>query len=230
LLSFYQERYKEGCSTATGLARRTQLNTQSQQTQEIYSFAEPTLDSKTPTSVNMSTFTKFFVLAAAVLATAVPTGNPSEYTCEADVDAQQSGAQCGNGQKLSCCNSGGGLLGLNCLSVPIRTFLTSACSLLSKALLIKCRDSWRADPEVLWLQCCHVLSDWRLDCTFLAQTFAPLLDTNTLAGKPDQHRTQLSYHRMIAPSREPSGRYPQHQSPIFILLFDGPTALYGIAT
>jgi len=70
----------------------------------------------------MSTFTKFFVLAFAVLAAAAPIDDTSAYTCEADVDAQQSGAQCGNGQKLSCCNSGNSLLGLNCLSVPIREF------------------------------------------------------------------------------------------------------------
>jgi hypothetical protein len=73
----------------------------------------------------MASFTKFFVLAAAAVlsVSAAPTGDTSAYTCEADVDAQQSGAQCGNGQKLSCCNSGKSLLGLNCLSVPISGFL-----------------------------------------------------------------------------------------------------------
>ena len=68
----------------------------------------------------MASFTKFILLAAvAISASAAPTSPPTAYTTEADVDGQQNGAQCGNGQKLSCCNSGGGLLGLNCLSVPI---------------------------------------------------------------------------------------------------------------
>jgi hypothetical protein len=74
----------------------------------------------------MASFTKFFILAAAAAAlsvSAAPIDDTSAYTCEADIDAQQSGAQCGNGQKLSCCNSGNSLLGLNCLSVPIREFL-----------------------------------------------------------------------------------------------------------
>jgi hypothetical protein len=75
----------------------------------------------------MASFTKFFILAAAAALSvfAAPIDDTSAYTCEADLDAQQSGAQCGNGQKLSCCNSGNSLLGLNCLSVPIREFLPS---------------------------------------------------------------------------------------------------------
>jgi len=72
----------------------------------------------------MAVFKTLFVLAAAVLSvSAAPIDDTSAYTCEADIDAQQSGAQCGNGQKLSCCNSGNSLLGLNCLSVPIRELL-----------------------------------------------------------------------------------------------------------
>ena len=69
----------------------------------------------------MAVFKTLFVLAAAAAlsVSAAPIDDTSAYTCEADVDAQQSGAQCGNGQKLSCCNSGNSLLGLNCLSVPI---------------------------------------------------------------------------------------------------------------
>ncbi|KAK3644011.1 high-copy hsp90 suppressor [Elasticomyces elasticus] len=34
--------------------------------------------------------------------------------------------KCGNGQKIACCNSGEDLIGLNCLSVPIRCMLTVA--------------------------------------------------------------------------------------------------------
>ena len=37
-----------------------------------------------------------------------------------DVSSQDNGAVCGNGQKLACCNSGEDLIGLNCLSVPVR--------------------------------------------------------------------------------------------------------------
>ncbi|KAK4889063.1 high-copy hsp90 suppressor [Elasticomyces elasticus] len=35
------------------------------------------------------------------------------------------GNTCGNGQKLSCCNSGDELLGLNCLQVPVLNILGS---------------------------------------------------------------------------------------------------------
>jgi hypothetical protein len=104
----------------------------------------------------MAVFKTLFVLAAAALSvSAAPIDDTSAYTCEADVDAQQSGTQCGNGQKLSCCNSGNSLLGLNCLSVPIREFwlLPSANA---PRLLTLC-DSRRANPEVLWFQCCCLL-------------------------------------------------------------------------
>jgi hypothetical protein len=114
----------------------------------------------------MASFTKFIILAAAVLASAAPTA-PTAYTTEADVDGKQNGAQCGNGQKLSCCNSGGSLLGLNCLSVPIREF-PPACvadrrstgTWLSGFFPLTHYDSWRADPEVLWFQRCRLLPDW----------------------------------------------------------------------
>jgi len=61
-------------------------------------------------------------LLSAIVSAAPIEDTSSTYTCAADLDAQQSGPQCGNGQKLSCCNSGGGLLGLNCLGLPIREF------------------------------------------------------------------------------------------------------------
>jgi hypothetical protein len=112
----------------------------------------------------MASFTKFFILAAAAAAlsvSAAPIDDTSAYTCEADLDAQQSGAQCGNGQKLSCCNSGSSLLGLNCLSVPIREFLPwTSYKRVDAIRLLTYRDSRCATPEVLWLQCCCLLSDW----------------------------------------------------------------------
>jgi hypothetical protein len=108
----------------------------------------------------MAVFKTLFVLAAAAAlsVSAAPIDDTSAYTCEADIDAQQSGAQCGNGQKLSCCNSGSSLLGLNCLSVPIREFLSFPQSV--RETLLMRRESWCATPEVLWLQCCRLLSDW----------------------------------------------------------------------
>ena len=91
----------------------------------------------------MASFTKFIILAAAVFsASAAPTSPPTAYTTEADVDGQQNGAQCGNGQKLYCCNSGGGLLGLNCLSVPIRELLPISTCVTASATVVS-TDAFR---------------------------------------------------------------------------------------
>jgi len=158
----------------------------------------------------MASLTKFIVLAAAVLsASAAPTA-PTSYTTEADVDSQQSGAQCGNGQKLSCCNSGNSLLGLNCLSVPIRKLpsfsLRPTLDDFQGSFFFLLTQPWysrRANPAVLRFQRCRLLSDWRLHG--MSHLLTPKLcgglvidtDANESSGKPHQHRAQLPYHWMI---------------------------------
>jgi hypothetical protein len=59
------------------------------------------------------------LIIASVAAVALAQG-AAEKNTKVDVGSQSGGAKCGNGQKLACCNSGEDLIGLNCLSVPIR--------------------------------------------------------------------------------------------------------------
>jgi hypothetical protein len=62
------------------------------------------------------------LIIASVAAVALAQG-ASDKNTKVDVDSQSGGAKCGNGQKIACCNSGEDLIGINCLSVPIRTLI-----------------------------------------------------------------------------------------------------------
>jgi hypothetical protein len=55
----------------------------------------------------------------AALASAAPQG-ASDGNKKIDISSQDNRAKCGNGHKIACCNSAEDLIGLNCLSVPIR--------------------------------------------------------------------------------------------------------------
>jgi hypothetical protein len=59
------------------------------------------------------------LIIASVAALAFAQGETEKNT-KVDVSSQSNGAHCGNGQKIACCNSDEDLIGLNCLSIPIR--------------------------------------------------------------------------------------------------------------
>jgi hypothetical protein len=73
----------------------------------------------------MAFFKSLLIASVAAVAFAAPQGGASDRNTNVDVDSKSSQAVCGNGQKIACCNSGEDLIGLNCLSVPIRTSLRS---------------------------------------------------------------------------------------------------------
>ena len=68
----------------------------------------------------MAFFKSLLIASVAVVALAAPQGGASDKNTKVDVDSQSGAPVCGNGQKIACCNSGEDLIGLNCLSVPIR--------------------------------------------------------------------------------------------------------------
>jgi hypothetical protein len=72
----------------------------------------------------MAFFKSLIIASVAAVAFAAPQGAEGGKT-EVGVKSQSSAPKCGNGQKIACCNSGEDLIGLNCLSVPIRMFSTS---------------------------------------------------------------------------------------------------------
>ena len=87
-------------------------------------FRSSTLFPKPVFQTNPTTFKMAFfksLIIASVAAVALAQG-ASDKNTKVDVDSQSSGAKCGNGQKIACCNSGEDLIGLNCLSIPIRMF------------------------------------------------------------------------------------------------------------
>ncbi|GAB7332310.1 hypothetical protein MBLNU13_g04142t1 [Cladosporium sp. NU13] len=67
----------------------------------------------------MAFFKTLLIASVAAFAYAAPQGGASDGNTKVGIDNKESQAVCGNGQKLSCCNSGEDLIGLNCLSVPI---------------------------------------------------------------------------------------------------------------
>ena len=69
----------------------------------------------------MAFFKSLLIASVAAVAFAAPQGAEGGKT-EVGVKSQSSAPKCGNGQKIACCNSGEDLIGLNCLSVPIRMF------------------------------------------------------------------------------------------------------------
>ena len=71
-------------------------------------------------SSTMAFFKTLFIASVAAVAFAAPQGGASDGNKEIGIDSKTGEAKCGNGQKLACCNQGEELLGLNCISVPIR--------------------------------------------------------------------------------------------------------------
>ena len=69
----------------------------------------------------MAFFKSLLIASVAAVAFAAPQGGASDNNKKVEVDSQSNGAKCGNGQKIACCNSVEDLIGLNCLSVPIRS-------------------------------------------------------------------------------------------------------------
>jgi hypothetical protein len=66
-------------------------------------------------------FTKTLIVAAmAAVAFAVPQGGASDGNKKVEIDSKTSENACGNGSKVACCNQGEDLIGLNCISVPVR--------------------------------------------------------------------------------------------------------------
>ena len=60
------------------------------------------------------------LIIASVAAVALAQGGASDNNKKVEIDTKAGDYKCGNGQKVACCNSGEDLIGLNCLSVPIR--------------------------------------------------------------------------------------------------------------
>jgi hypothetical protein len=73
----------------------------------------------------MAFIKSLLIASVAAVAFAAPQGGSSDKNAKVDIDSETGEAKCGNGQKLACCNTGEDLIGLNCLSVPIRT---SSCN------------------------------------------------------------------------------------------------------
>jgi hypothetical protein len=69
----------------------------------------------------MAFFKSLIIASVAAVAFAAPSGGASDKNTDVNIDSQSGKPMCGNGQKIACCNSGEDLIGLNCLSVPIRT-------------------------------------------------------------------------------------------------------------
>ena len=69
----------------------------------------------------MAFFKSLLIASVAAVALAAPQG-AGDKNAKVDIDSQTGEAKCGNGQKLACCNSGEDLIGLNCLSIPIRSY------------------------------------------------------------------------------------------------------------
>ena len=67
----------------------------------------------------MAFYKSLLIASVAALAYAAPQGG-SDGAKKVSVDSSDSSQKCGNGSKIACCNSGEDLIGLNCLSVPIR--------------------------------------------------------------------------------------------------------------
>ena len=67
----------------------------------------------------MAFIKSLLIASVAAVAFAAPQG-ASDKNTEVKASAQDNSPKCGNGQKLACCNSGEDLIGLNCLSVPLR--------------------------------------------------------------------------------------------------------------
>ena len=80
----------------------------------------PTLSTKTNQSSTMAFLKTLIIASVAAVAFAVPQSGASDGNKKVEIDSSSNEAKCGNGSKIACCNSGEDLIGLNCLSVPIR--------------------------------------------------------------------------------------------------------------
>jgi hypothetical protein len=106
----------------------------------------------------MAFFKSLLIASVAVVAYAAPQGGASDGNKKVDVSSQDNSPHCGNGQKISCCNSGEDLIGLNCLSVPIRSFTPPLRSL---AIDTNIKHSRCPHPAGLRFQRRCLLPDWR---------------------------------------------------------------------
>ena len=83
----------------------------------------------------MAFFKSLIIASVAAVAFAAPQG-ASDKNTEVKVSGQDNSPKCGNGQKIACCNSGEDLIGLNCLSVPIRMSIGLSNSRITTQLTI----------------------------------------------------------------------------------------------
>jgi hypothetical protein len=83
-----------------------------------HSLPNPT--NQTHQTTKMAFFKSLIIASVAAVVIAAPSGGASDKNTDVNVDSQSGKPVCGNGQKIACCNSGEDLIGLNCLSVPIR--------------------------------------------------------------------------------------------------------------
>lgn len=109
------------------------------------------------------------LIIASVAAVALAQGGASDNNKKVEVDTKAGDYKCGNGQKVACCNSGEDLIGLNCLSVPIRMSLSSLFPQISISIvatgpqsLTVLLHSRHPHPEGLRFQRRRLLRDWRL--------------------------------------------------------------------
>ena len=79
----------------------------------------------------MAFIKSLLIASVAAVAFAAPQG-ASDKNTEVKASAQDNSPKCGNGQKLACCNSGEDLIGLNCLSIPIRKFGDSTSLMITR--------------------------------------------------------------------------------------------------
>ena len=107
----------------------------------------------------MAFFKSLLIASVAAVAFAAPQSGASDGNKKVDISGQDNGAKCGNGQKIACCNSGEDLIGLNCLSVPIRKLPSPAPSLFS-ITANHLSSSRHPHPAGLRLQRRCLLPDW----------------------------------------------------------------------
>jgi hypothetical protein len=146
----------------------------------------------------MAFFKTLLIASVAAVAFASPQG-ASDGNTKVTGKTMASDAVCGNGQKLACCNSGEDLIGANCLSIPIRTFLLLlshplALQIQTNQLTISPSNSRHPHPAVLRLQRRRLLPDRRRQ------------------GQPHQPRAQLPLHPPLSAS--PCSRIDHHSQPL----------------
>jgi hypothetical protein len=109
----------------------------------------------------MAFFKTLFIASVAAVAFAAPQSGASDGNKNVEVSSSESSQQCGNGSKIACCNSGEDLIGLNCLSVPIRKPSPLPSPPLSFFIANHLSSSRHPDPAGLRLQRRCLLPYWR---------------------------------------------------------------------